>query len=157
MWACLKIVLWGESNLCCQISAVLFTWISSGSFEPLANTIQESATALSSRRNCEALPNSRCLQEWQEATRTPPEVLWCVFLSTKSWPMKISKEWQGKPMPHTITHHIYNLFKQHVFSQASTLAKYHISLFQAASRIKQCVCSQQNILLCICFIKIILS
>jgi hypothetical protein len=46
----------------------------------LANTIHETTMASQSRRNCKALSIGQSSQKWQEATVTPPEVLWCVSL-----------------------------------------------------------------------------
>jgi hypothetical protein len=47
---------------------------------------------------------------------------------------KICKEWQGEPMPHSFLHSLlcyaYTLSKHCMFSQASALAKHHMSLFQ---------------------------
>jgi hypothetical protein len=47
--------------------------------------------------------------------------------------MKTNKEWQGEPIPHCLLAYIYTLSKHHVFSQAFTVAKYHMPLFQTAS------------------------
>jgi hypothetical protein len=57
---------------------------------PLTNTIHQSATAVPSRRNQEALPINPSLQKHQEAEGILQEVLWCVSfyevtaLSTKT-------------------------------------------------------------------------
>jgi hypothetical protein len=62
--------------------------------------------------------------------------------------MMTIKEWQGEPTAHSIVHcllgYVYILSKHHVFSQASVLAKYRMSLFQAASRKSPPICSQQK-------------
>ena len=67
MWTCLEIDLWSEPNLPCQDIRSLVHKNQQLQLEPLANTIYESAMAVGSRRNL-------------DATRTPPEVLWCVSL-----------------------------------------------------------------------------
>jgi hypothetical protein len=107
--------------------------------------------AVPSRRNRVALPISPSPWKWQEATGTSPEVFG-VFLSMtnneckaeqyhsifskdqyQQSPMKISKEYQGKPMPYSIVHcllgYIYLLCKHHVFPQAFNLAKLSHALF----------------------------
>lgn len=77
------------------------------------------------------------------------------FLSMKSWKTVVSKEWQGKPIPHSVLHcllgYIYALFKHHMFSQVSAVAKHHMPPFQVASRKTPCLCSQPNILPCVRF------
>lgn len=79
------------------------------------------------------------------------------FLSMKSWKTVVSKEWQGKPIPHSVLHcllgYIYALFKHHMFSQVSAVAKHHMPPFQVASRKTPCLCSQPNILPCVRFSK----
>jgi hypothetical protein len=67
------------------------------------------------------------------------------------------KEWQGKTRPQRVAHsllgYIYTLSKQCVFSQAFTLAKRHMPLFQVISRKTPLLYSQQNILPHVCFSK----
>ena len=93
--------------------------------------------AVQSRRNC------KVLQNWLE--------------SKEAAQMKISKEWQGEPIPQSTVHclldYIYILPKHHVFSQASVLAKHYMPLFLATFRKTPHVYSQQNFLPCVCFSK----
>ena len=63
------------------------------------------------------------------------------FLSMMSQKMMISKEWQGEPMPHSIQCPFGYIYILHMFSQASALAKHHMSFFQAASRKTLCLFS----------------
>ena len=48
--------------------------------------------------------------------------------------MMTNKEWQREPIPHSIIHcllgYIYTLSKHHMFSQVSTLPKYHMPLYR---------------------------
>jgi hypothetical protein len=46
----------------------------------VANTAHDSTVPFQSRRNCKALPNSPNVQKQEEAARTTPELLWCIFL-----------------------------------------------------------------------------
>ena len=146
MWTCLEIVLCGKSNLCCQ---------------DISSSV--SSSSLIYPRNWEALPMGQ--SPWKkhevirsmEDSRTTSEVLWFSLWCHDKWG---SAEWQGEPIPHRGVHcllsYIYTLSKNHVFAQAPTLAKHHMPLFQVASRKTPRVCSQQNILPCICFSKNIL-
>lgn len=81
MWNCFQIVLCSDSNLCCH----------------------ESATAVQSRRNSEALPMSFSLQN--KATGISQEVLWCISLY-KVMTNDDQARRQGKPMPQ---HHQWRL------------------------------------------------
>lgn len=68
---------------------------------------------------------------------------WCSAKKADQCHSMVSREWQGKPMPHSTVHcllgYISTLSKHHVVSEASTLSKHMLS-FQAASRKTPCVC-----------------
>ena len=76
-------------------------------------------------------------------------------------PAKNCKANQCYPIIPCLLCYTYILSKHHMLSQASTLAKHHMPLFQAASKKRKkdrkYICSQQNILPCVCFSKNILS
>jgi hypothetical protein len=58
-------------------------------------------------------------------------------------PIKTSKEWQGEPMPHSITHYllgyIYTPSKHHMLSHVSALVKHHIPFFPGSFQ-KNTIC-----------------
>lgn len=86
MWTCLEIVLWGNSNLCCQQSG------------PLA---KHRTGVAPPRRNSEAPPINLSPWKQQEAAGILPEVLWCI--SMKSWHARISRESQENHWKNVIT------------------------------------------------------
>jgi hypothetical protein len=61
------------------------------------NTKHESVATVRSRRSYEAPAMGTSLREWQEAARTPPEVLWCVTLY-EVITSKHQQRKQGEPM-----------------------------------------------------------
>ena len=79
-WTCSEIVLWSKSNLCCQDISSSVHRNQQLKLEPLADTLHESATAVQSRRNPEALPIDLSLRMWQEAAGISRGVLWQVTL-----------------------------------------------------------------------------
>jgi hypothetical protein len=137
MCTCLEIVLWSKSNLLCQdISRSVHTnqqW----QLDIFVNTIQDSAIAVQSRRNCRVCQLAQVHESYQEATRTPPEVLCCISFY-KVTTNDDQQEVQREPIPHSVVHcllgYIYTLSKHHVFSQESAPAKHHMPFSQAASR-----------------------
>ena len=98
MWTCLEIVLWRESNMCCQDLCNSVHTNQQWQFDPLTNTIHASAMEVWSKRSQEALTISPSLQKQQEPSRIPPDVLWCVSLYEV---MTNDDQWrrQGEPMP----------------------------------------------------------
>jgi len=118
MWSCSELVLWGETNLCCQgINSLVHTnqqrWLDllantqQGQFDPEEATICKSAWVWGS-------------------SKKQPEVLWCVSLYRVTANYDQQKR-QGEPTPHSLVHvhcllgYIYTLSKHHVFSPASIL------------------------------------
>jgi len=78
MWACLEIVVWRESNLCCQDISRSAHTNQQQQPDPLTNTIHKSTTAGQPSRNCK---DSR--PESEETTRScwnPTDIFWCVSL-----------------------------------------------------------------------------
>lgn len=184
MWTCLEIVFgrWFQSSWSGyqQFSSYESVAVAQSTHKHhpwFSNLVQ-------SRRNWEALPIGPSQRKLQNATKIPPQVSLVLFSlksHDKQWsmirkegkavqchsiisedqcqqsPMKTCKEWQGKPVPHSIVHcllgNIYTLPKHHMFSQASALATHHIPFVQAASKKAPHVCSQQNILPHVCFRK----
>jgi hypothetical protein len=69
--------------------------------DPLTNTIHESAIAVPSRRNLEALPISPSPQKRQEAAATPTEILWRASLYGAATNNDQQRR-QGEPIPHSI-------------------------------------------------------
>jgi hypothetical protein len=70
----------GDSNLCCHDIGSSVHMNQQWRLNLLENNIHKSAMAVQFSRNHKALPNSTSPQNQQEATRTAPEVLWCIFL-----------------------------------------------------------------------------
>lgn len=115
--------------------------------------------------------------KWQESARTPPEVLWCVYLY-KVVTSEDQRRKQGEPMPeyhqqrpvsvqpnkdqqgeqmlnvvHCLLDYIYTISKHHMSFQATAPANNHKLFEQAASRKIISVCSQQNILSLTCLLQ----
>ena len=101
-----------------------FSWHES---EAVAQPTKKHHSQISNDSSIQRKPQgSANQQKQQDATRTSPEVLWCVSLykvttNNDQWrrqgepmpqhhqwrpgqqsPRKISKEWQGKPIPHSV-------------------------------------------------------
>lgn len=72
-------------------------------------------------------------------------------------PTKHFKENQGHSVIHCVLGYISNLSKNHISFQVPALAKHHMLFLQAASWKTPHLCSQKNLLQCICFSRIILS
>jgi hypothetical protein len=99
-----------------------FTGISSGSSDPLRNTIHET-TAVWSRRHWVALPIGLSPLKWQEATRISQEVLRCFSLCEVT---TNDDQWsrQGEPVIYCLLlGYTYTLSKNQVSSHVSTLSK----------------------------------
>ena len=147
MCTCLEIVLWSKSNLLCQdISRSVHTnqqW----QLDIFVNTIQDSAIAVQSRRNCRVCQLAQVHESYQEATRTPPEVLCCISFY-KVTTNDDQQEVQREPIPHSVVHcllgYIYILSKHHMFSQASVLAKHYKPPFSGSFQKNTTCLLQQN-------------
>lgn len=140
MRTCLEIVLWRDSNRCCQDICSISIHLQTP-FKKRQWQVDPGETS----RSANLLESAEVARRHRNTTRSSPGV----FLSAKSWQMQTSKEQQGEPILHSSVHcllgYIYPLSKHHVSTQASALPKYHMPLFQAASRKILHVCSQQNI------------
>ena len=152
MWTCLEIVIWIESNLCCQniCSSVHMNQQRQRQLDPLANSIHKSATTVQSRSNCESLTTGPRPQKLQEAIRTPPEVFGAFSLHEN---MTGDDQQRVARRTNTTQHYLPSVC-QVIFLPFPNI-KHHMPSFQVASRKAPCVYSpkhpptclhQQNIL-----------
>ena len=172
MWSCLEIVSWVNPICIGRISAVQFTWISSGSLihmrTPFMNQQWQFSPEETMRLGQWARVNrsvnkpleyhqkffvhfSLWSHKWlpvKKATQTPAN-----FSKAQRRPAKSSKASQCHGTIHYLLGYTYTLSKHHMSSQASTVVKHHMPFFQVASWKTPPVCSQQNILPQVCFRK----